>query len=993
MNKLYFISLLATAVATNVLADDFGTGANEFEIEFALMGNAGNAADIGGYGDVAYNYKIGIFEVTVDQFSKAWNLDNRISDGDEAYWDEPGRDLGEWAPVVNVSWQEAAKLCNWLTSGDAHAGAYTVSGGIVTGVDRATAISTYGLVYIIPTEDEWYKAAYYTGTGYSDYANGTDTIPVKGPEGANYDYYYPDPGKPWAVWNNVGEHNGTFNMNGNVWEICEDGVDLLIRGGAFDEPPTGRKDGADQFFEAIEVGLRVAAITSTVVGEDDFNDGSTDTLKWAANWSSPYADFIESGGRLSHTNNPANGGTYEDLFWVENTLSYIQSWDVTMDVSSAISPSSLSEDQGVDFGLGVAIGDYVFVVEHRTLPSGYEFYTKAGDIPSDQVFFGNGEPTVASQARLVLSFDADQQIISSSYVINGETFELESISTETWGMNAASAFTPLIQVDNSSVPISLGQLSIDNFRLYIGKALKIERSVENLGITKTALYTQTDASTTTPAGASFYTSISGDNLTAYYPSGPVTIIGLGGTIPVPFNGNKRWYEDEYASISAMNSAMPNGIYTMNLAGTNVMLNFSPETYPIVPVCSSSAGSWVGGRLRVSSAEAAAGFSLSSISSTENGFLSIELHDADYEMELREFETHSSATNVMLDVPVGELEVGVIYTVEVEFDHVVNNTDASHIDAGVWAYALYSSRTTFEIEVVDTFSTLPTSFGESFSSNQLSSLRWKPLESEVSGSLTVSNQRLEYSAPSGTSTDEPTEVFWDGPLPIDKNWVAEVTIHNGLEYNSGIGLVLYQPGGDETIFNELDVGVDENIERGILTSLESGEEFYGEVGHSLPGVLEVRIRLSYTASNQVVEASVDPDSSGPLSFQSLATFGLTGSGGATGNRDWNLSSTNRFSLSLAGSAGSGGIVASGLLWADDFSLTISDYERPSLAVAPMAGNLQLTWPIEAGVFRIECSESLTNTTWCTVTNQPSSNGSNLTIELPTEQNQQYFRLSY
>ena len=64
MYKICSLGLLVAILAGNVVADDFGTGTNEFEIEFALMGNAGNSPDTSGYGDVAYNYKIGTYEVT-----------------------------------------------------------------------------------------------------------------------------------------------------------------------------------------------------------------------------------------------------------------------------------------------------------------------------------------------------------------------------------------------------------------------------------------------------------------------------------------------------------------------------------------------------------------------------------------------------------------------------------------------------------------------------------------------------------------------------------------------------------------------------------------------------------------------------------------------------------------------------------------------------------------------------------------------------------------
>jgi hypothetical protein len=77
-------------------------------------------------------------------------------------------------PTNNVSWYEVAQFCNWLTSGDKSKGVYQFSGnnanpGNFLGINRISAQTTYGKIYAIPTEDEWYKAAYFKpdGSGYT----------------------------------------------------------------------------------------------------------------------------------------------------------------------------------------------------------------------------------------------------------------------------------------------------------------------------------------------------------------------------------------------------------------------------------------------------------------------------------------------------------------------------------------------------------------------------------------------------------------------------------------------------------------------------------------------------------------------------------------------------------------------------------------------------------------------------------------------------------
>ena len=58
MKKTALIPALAAALTLAIQpaaqADTFGTGGNEFTIDFVNIGNAGNAADTTGYGAVPY---------------------------------------------------------------------------------------------------------------------------------------------------------------------------------------------------------------------------------------------------------------------------------------------------------------------------------------------------------------------------------------------------------------------------------------------------------------------------------------------------------------------------------------------------------------------------------------------------------------------------------------------------------------------------------------------------------------------------------------------------------------------------------------------------------------------------------------------------------------------------------------------------------------------------------------------------------------------------
>ncbi len=229
-------------------ADLFGTGSNQFTIDFVAIGHAGKAADSTGYGAVGYNYRIGRTEVSIDQFFKARAADGRIGNGNENYWNDGFRTVGVEAPASRMSWFDAAMFCNWLTTGDAYTGVYQFDGGgMMTGLDR-TFRNGGGLAYVLPTEDEWYKAAYFKadGSGYSLYASGLNSVPIHGTaDGWNYfngGYVNEHPNDTWTVGLGAEEQNGTYNMMGNVqeWtESAEDGIlnnlseDRAVRGGEY----------------------------------------------------------------------------------------------------------------------------------------------------------------------------------------------------------------------------------------------------------------------------------------------------------------------------------------------------------------------------------------------------------------------------------------------------------------------------------------------------------------------------------------------------------------------------------------------------------------------------------------------------------------------------------------------------------------------------------------------------------------------------------------
>jgi formylglycine-generating enzyme len=133
--------------------------------------------------------------------------------------------------------------------------------------------------YFLPSEDEWYKAAYHQNDGvtanYWDYATGSNTIPTAVASGTTSGTAVFNGQSDPADVNLAGGLSpyGTMGQNGNVWEWNEsafDGVNNLtdegrgIRGGSWgnSEDPLRSSNRANlpPTFEFADIGFRVASI-------------------------------------------------------------------------------------------------------------------------------------------------------------------------------------------------------------------------------------------------------------------------------------------------------------------------------------------------------------------------------------------------------------------------------------------------------------------------------------------------------------------------------------------------------------------------------------------------------------------------------------------------------------------------------------------------------------------------------------------------------------
>jgi formylglycine-generating enzyme required for sulfatase activity len=310
----------ALRTALLLLVAILGNTANAVSIDLVPVGNPGNGPNTQYKqttdGAVDYGYSIGKFEITVGQYTEFLNAvagndtyglyNSNMSDPSVAKGcniqrsGTPGNYTysvaSDWAnrPVNWVSWGDAARFSNWLTNGQP-----TGVQGVLTTEDGSYclngATSDAALIavtrkadarYVVPTRNEWYKAAYHKNNGvtddYWDFPTGTDAIPSNvlsstGTNNANFlvrsggqsFYTLGDPYWRTEVGAFAGSPSpyGTYDQGGNVWEWAETGLPELpdrrgMEGGSFDSGGLGSSSGMNvqSSPEYENLGFRIAYV-------------------------------------------------------------------------------------------------------------------------------------------------------------------------------------------------------------------------------------------------------------------------------------------------------------------------------------------------------------------------------------------------------------------------------------------------------------------------------------------------------------------------------------------------------------------------------------------------------------------------------------------------------------------------------------------------------------------------------------------------------------
>ena len=275
-------------------------------IDWATVGNANNPADpTTGYGSVGYTYKIGKFEVTIGQYTEFLNNAAK-SDPYGLYNPQMGSivsiagisrsidgsgnflysTIGSASrPITYVNWFDSARFCNWMHNGQ---GAGSTETGVynLNGATSGIFIAQPGASVWIPTENEWYKAAYYDptpgaggGDNYWLYPTQSETLggnTIGVPNSANYNdgnYAKDQNGLPTfltevgAYGSNSDSYYGTFDQGGSLVERNDAVISSSsrgLRGGAWYNLSTAlcswNRSSISLSYEGADVGFRLAGV-------------------------------------------------------------------------------------------------------------------------------------------------------------------------------------------------------------------------------------------------------------------------------------------------------------------------------------------------------------------------------------------------------------------------------------------------------------------------------------------------------------------------------------------------------------------------------------------------------------------------------------------------------------------------------------------------------------------------------------------------------------
>ena len=356
-------------------------------------------------------------------------------------------------PVNWDSWGDAARFCNWLENGQptgpegpgtTETGSYTLNGA--TTIAQLFAVTPNpGATYWIPTENEWYKAAYYktggTNAGYWYYPTKSSstnppssTLSTTGTNNANFNQTGINAPNSWILTpvgyfaGSPGPY-GTYARGGDVYDFTEtkvqqssdttlEGVDVYVmRGGSFSkttpiELASNYRTGADPAKYGHARSFRLTTWYTTV-----WNGGGTGATanNWSAagNWTGAVPTMAGgvgvavqfgplSSGHVANNNDLATGTQLNGISFAAGAPVY------NLAGNSILLGGPVTNQSGNTQTIGLAM---------QLVAGGGAFNTSAGSITVTGALSGTGSQSLVKSGTGTLTF-AGSNTYSGATTIN-----------------------------------------------------------------------------------------------------------------------------------------------------------------------------------------------------------------------------------------------------------------------------------------------------------------------------------------------------------------------------------------------------------------------------------------------------------------------------------------------------------------------------------------------------------------------------------------------
>jgi len=250
-----------------------------------------------------------------------------------------------------------------------------------------------------------------------------------------------------------------------------------------------------------------------------------------------------------------------------------------------------------------------------------------------------------------------------------------------------------------------GQAASSRSTIFTMKSGGIDQEVRLIAVSKRKLADQQAPGLLAETGALFAAVLEGEGLSSTFPSSSINLRKPDTTtVPFAFLDGEWETDTDFADLPALQSVFPDGRYHVDIGANSVPIDMFAAAYPNQPLITPSVGTWADGKLEITASQVAAGFTLTTNTSTGNGFVTINVIDSnDNDIVIAEANTNGAGPfSVSASISPSLLSVGQTYEVEAEFDQVI---DVTPLDGQPWAapganaFGVLSSTTVLLIEVV------------------------------------------------------------------------------------------------------------------------------------------------------------------------------------------------------------------------------------------------------------------------------------------------------